>query len=93
MPKVFDAGFVTLQMFQTAPSQFPGYYAVSLSIIRRFTFRAGQELVGHNGKCWNLHGYNYTLEVYLIGQEQDEIDRILDFKQLKLHINGWMDRR
>ncbi len=91
MPKVFDAGFVTLQMFQTAPSQFQGYYAVSLSIMRRFTFCAGHQLVGHKGKCRNLHGHNYTLEVYLTGQKQDEIDRILDFKQLELRVNGWID--
>lgn len=91
MLKVFEAGFATLQVFQTVPSQFQGYYAVSLSIMRRFTFCAGHRLVGHEGKCRNLHGHNYTLEVYLTGQEQDEIGRILDFKQLKLRMNGWID--
>ena len=91
MLQVFEAGFATLQVFQTVPSQFQGYYAVSLSIMRRFTFCAGHRLVGHEGKCRNLHGHNYTLEVYLTGQEQDEIGRILDFKQLKLRMNGWID--
>ena len=53
---------------------------MSLSIMRRFTFCAGHRLVGHEGKCQNLHGHNYTLEVYVTGREQDEVGRILDFK-------------
>ena len=57
--------------------------------MRRFTFCAGHRLVGHEGKCRNLHGHNYTLEVYLTGQEQDEIGRILDFKQRLFHPNFW----
>ena len=61
--------------------------------MRRFPLCAGHRLVGHRlvghrlvgyqGKCRNLHGHNHTLEVYLTGQEQDELGRILDFKQLK----------
>lgn len=64
---------------------------VSLSIMRRFTFCAGHRLVGHEGKCRNLHGHNYVLELYLTGQKQDEIGRILDFKLLKQRVNGWID--
>jgi len=91
MLKVFDGRLRKSQTFQAVPSHFQGYYTVSLSIMRRFTFCAGHRLVGHEGKCRNLHGHNYTLEVYLTGQEQDEIGRILDFKQLKLGANGWTD--
>ena len=64
---------------------------MSLSIMRRFTFCAGHRLVGHEGKCRNLHGHNYVLEVSVTGQKQDEIGRILDFKRLKQRINGWLD--
>ena len=64
---------------------------VPLSIMRRFTFCAGHRLLGHEGKCQNLHGHNYVLEVYVTGQEQDEIGRILDFKLLKQRVNGWLD--
>ncbi len=62
-----------------------------LSIMRRFTFCAGHRLVGHEGKCRNLHGHNYVLEVYVTGQEQDSIGRILDFKLLKHRVNDWLD--
>jgi len=59
--------------------------------MRRFTFCAGHRLVGHEGKCQNLHGHNYVLEVYVTGKEQDAVGRILDFKQLKLQCKGWLD--
>ena len=59
--------------------------------MRRFTFCAGHRLVGHEGKCQNLHGHNYVVEIYVSGQEQDEIGRILDFKLLKQRCKGWLD--
>ncbi len=65
--------------------------SVSLSIMRRFTFCAGHRLVGHEGKCQNLHGHNYVVEIYVTGQQQDEVGRILDFKLLKQRCKGWLD--
>lgn len=59
--------------------------------MRRFTFCAGHRLVGHEGKCQNLHGHNYVAEIYVTGQEQDEVGRILDFKLLKQKCLGWLD--
>ncbi len=64
---------------------------MTLSIMRRFTFCAGHRLVGHEGKCQNLHGHNYVVEIYVTGQEQDEVGRILDFKLLKESCKGWLD--
>ncbi len=64
---------------------------MSIRIMRRFTFCAGHRLVGHEGKCQNLHGHNYVLEVYVTGKQQDEIGRILDFKLLKQKVKGWID--
>ncbi len=64
---------------------------MSISIMRRFTFCAGHRLVGHEGKCQNLHGHNYVLEVYVTGHEQDAVGRILDFKQLKTRCKSWID--
>ena len=63
----------------------------SLSIMRRFSFCAGHRLVGHEGKCQNLHGHNYVVEVFVTGQEQDAVGRILDFKLLKTRLKDWLD--
>jgi 6-pyruvoyltetrahydropterin/6-carboxytetrahydropterin synthase len=64
---------------------------VAINIMRRFTFCAGHRLLGHEGKCQNLHGHNYVAEVYVTGQEQDAIGRILDFKALKQRCQTWLD--
>jgi 6-pyruvoyltetrahydropterin/6-carboxytetrahydropterin synthase len=64
---------------------------VSLKIMRRVTFCAGHRLLGHEGKCNNLHGHNYVAEFHVTGQQQDEIGRILDFKLLKDKCKGWLD--
>lgn len=47
--------------------------------------------MGHEGKCQNLHGHNYVVEIFVTGQEQDAIGRILDFKLLKERVKGWLD--
>lgn len=65
---------------------------MALNIMRRFTFCAGHRLVGHEGKCQNLHGHNYAIEIYVTGNKQDEIGRILDFKLLKQRVKGWLDK-
>jgi 6-pyruvoyltetrahydropterin/6-carboxytetrahydropterin synthase len=59
--------------------------------MRRFTFCAGHRLLGHEGKCQNLHGHNYVIEIYVTGSDQDELGRILDFKLLKQRVKGWID--
>ncbi len=64
---------------------------MAISISRRFTFCAGHRLLGHEGKCQNLHGHNYVVEFYLTGQEQDSVGRIMDFKMLKQVCKGWLD--
>ena len=54
-----------------------------------FTFDAAHQLVGHKGKCANLHGHTYKLEVRLYGdvisREQSESDEgfVIDFSDLK----------
>jgi 6-pyruvoyltetrahydropterin/6-carboxytetrahydropterin synthase len=44
-------------------------------------FCAAHRLVGHEGKCANIHGHNYrvTLEVGVEREAMDQIYRVLDF--------------
>lgn len=64
---------------------------MNISIMRRFSFCAGHRLVGHEGKCRNLHGHNYIAEIHVTGEKQDDLGRILDFKQLKTRCKNWID--
>ncbi|WP_151736378.1 6-pyruvoyl trahydropterin synthase family protein ['Paenibacillus yunnanensis' Narsing Rao et al. 2020] len=38
-----------------------------VSVCKIFTFDAAHQLIGHKGKCSNLHGHTYKLEVVLKG--------------------------
>lgn len=54
-------------------------YAVS--IVRRYTFDAAHRLDWHPGKCRNLHGHGYVLEVELSGP-LDHRGVVADFAEL-----------
>ena len=46
-------------------------------------FSAAHALRGYRGKCENLHGHNWKVEVYVRGARLDEIGMLVDFKDLK----------
>jgi len=47
------------------------------------TFAAAHRLRGHKGKCDNLHGHNYRIEIYARGNELNEIGLLIDFSDLR----------
>ncbi len=47
------------------------------------TFAAGHFLRNYRGKCENLHGHNYKVEVTLAGRELDAAGLLLDFVEVK----------
>ncbi|MHA1867132.1 MAG: 6-carboxytetrahydropterin synthase QueD [Candidatus Heimdallarchaeaceae archaeon] len=48
-----------------------------------FTFEAAHFLPEYKGKCKNLHGHTYTLEVTVEGPISGETGMVIDFKKLK----------
>jgi 6-pyruvoyltetrahydropterin/6-carboxytetrahydropterin synthase len=59
-----------------------------VSVCKIFTFDAAHQLIGHKGKCSNLHGHTYKLEVVLKGrpsvQEGDSDEGfVIDFSDIK----------
>ena len=46
-------------------------------------FSSAHQLRGYKGKCENLHGHNYKLEIYARGSELDNIGLLVDFGELK----------
>ena len=47
------------------------------------TFAAGHALRGYKGKCENVHGHNYRVQVSLEGPELDAAGLLVDFVELK----------
>ena len=52
--------------------------------IRR-EFSAAHQLKGYNGDCSNLHGHNWTVEVFIRSEHLDEVLAGLDHKFLNEH--------
>ena len=57
----------------------PGLFEV---MIER-NFSSAHQLRGYKGKCENLHGHNYKIEIYARGRELDNIGLLVDFVELK----------
>ncbi len=62
------------------------------SCTRRIQFCAGHRVLGHEGKCANMHGHNYVLFVTAIPEDDlDSVGRVIDFSTLKEKLGGWID--
>lgn len=47
------------------------------------TFAAGHSLRNYHGKCENVHGHNYRVQVTVQGQSLDKTGLLVDFVEIK----------
>jgi 6-pyruvoyltetrahydropterin/6-carboxytetrahydropterin synthase len=47
------------------------------------SFAAAHQLRGYKGKCENLHGHTWRVQVYVTAKELNELDIAIDFNDLK----------
>ena len=64
---------------------------MNITVMRQVKFCAGHRLLGHEGKCANLHGHNYTVQFHISGQEVDHLGRVVDFQVINSLFKGWID--
>lgn len=57
-------------------------------LTKSVTFDAAHQLRGYIGKCANVHGHTYKLEVCIAGQQVSEIGMLYDFFDLKKLMQG-----
>ncbi|MEM6514588.1 MAG: 6-carboxytetrahydropterin synthase [Bacteroidota bacterium] len=60
----------------------------NIRLTKQFTFEAGHALYGYDGKCKNLHGHSYGLDVTVIGtpisdSKDAKFGMVIDFGDLK----------
>ena len=55
------------------------------------TFRAAHNLRGYKGKCEELHGHNWKVEVTVTGETLDKAGMLMDFKVIKSCLNKVLD--
>jgi 6-pyruvoyltetrahydropterin/6-carboxytetrahydropterin synthase len=63
----------------TYNAHMPGFFEV---MIER-NFSSAHQLRGYKGKCENLHGHNYKIEIFARGEELNNIGLLIDFGDLK----------
>jgi len=56
------------------------------------TFAAGHALRNYKGKCENVHGHNYRVQVTFSGPELDSIGLLVDFVVVKKLMQTVVDR-
>jgi 6-pyruvoyltetrahydropterin/6-carboxytetrahydropterin synthase len=54
-------------------------------------FAAAHQLRGYRGKCENLHGHNFKVEVVVRGEELDRCGMLVDFVELKAAVNRCLE--
>jgi 6-pyruvoyltetrahydropterin/6-carboxytetrahydropterin synthase len=60
------------------------------------TFAAGHALRNYRGKCENVHGHNYRVEITIQGEQLDEAGLLVDFLEVKRVMGGaieYLDHR
>ena len=55
-------------------------------------FDAAHKLVGYRGKCAQLHGHTWKVEVFVVGEKLNDIGILADFKVLKARLKEITDR-
>lgn len=65
------------------------------AIHRYHDISCGHRVVGHEGKCRNLHGHNYRIHFYCEPAEAtvplDNVGRVMDFGIVKLLLCSWLE--
>jgi len=60
-------------------------------ISAEYTFAAGHALRGYKGKCENVHGHNYKVQVTVAGEKLNSIGLLMDFVDLRAAIKSLVD--
>lgn len=60
-----------------------------LKVVDRFA--AAHQLREFQGKCENLHGHNWLVEVYVQSPVLDRIGLVMDFGLIKKHLKGILE--
>lgn len=54
-------------------------------------FSSAHALRGYNGKCENIHGHNWQVELVVSSGRLNQTGMVIDFKDLKRYLNETMD--
>ena len=61
------------------------------SVTRYHDISCGHRVVGHEGKCRNLHGHNYRIHFHCRSKGLDSVGRVIDFSVIKSALCQWLE--
>lgn len=62
-------------------------------LVKRYhDISCGHRVVGHEGKCQNLHGHNYRIHFTCISEKLDDVGRVVDFSVVKERLCMWVEK-
>ncbi|MBL0058900.1 MAG: 6-carboxytetrahydropterin synthase [Elusimicrobia bacterium] len=61
-------------------------------IVSQIHFCYGHRLMNYEGKCRHPHGHNGRAEVELSAQKLDRRGMVMDFGEIKTHLQSWIDQ-
>jgi len=67
--------------------------ANKIILTKNFSFDSAHRLENYKGKCKNLHGHTYLLEVSVTGKINNKTGMIIDFSILKKVVNDLIIER
>jgi 6-pyruvoyltetrahydropterin/6-carboxytetrahydropterin synthase len=56
-------------------------------------FDAAHYLLGYQGKCANLHGHRWDVELVVEGKQLNAGNMLVDFSKIKKELNGYLDHQ
>lgn len=60
-------------------------------VSKKFSFDSAHYLPNYQGKCRDLHGHHWTVEIACSGEVDEKSGMVIDFAELKDFFN-WIDR-
>lgn len=60
-------------------------------VTRSHEICAGHRVVGHEGKCRNLHGHGYVFFFTCEAEQLDALGRVIDFSVIKARLCQWLE--
>lgn len=58
---------------------------------KELSFCYGHRLLNYDGACHQLHGHNARVEIDVASNKLDERGFVIDFKDIKKAVGGWID--
>jgi len=56
---------------------------MKMMVVKQFKFESAHFLPEYDGKCNNVHGHSYSLQIGIQGDVDDKTGMVMDFSQLK----------